>query len=499
MNNMKNMKDSKEGNNVPLGNLIYSGTRWTAFNKISSQIIRFVVSIVLARLLAPQDFGLMAMALVVTGFIEIFKDMGTVAAIVQRIDVDDYLLSSLFYLNLIFGVFCSGAIVFLSGPLAKFYGDPRLVNILLVLSLNFFITSASLVKKALLQRNMMFDKVAIVELVSIVVQGAGAIVLAYFGWGVWALVAGAVSSSLVSTLLFWLSISWTPKIYCKWKDIQSVLYFSLNLSGAQTLAYFMTNIDKLIIGKYLGASPLGYYDLARRLLSLPGATMSDVLGRVLFPSFSKIQNDNKQLREKYLRACGAIAIITFPLLCGVWVLAKPFILVVYGLKWEPVVPLIQILTPVAIMMSLAVSLGPMIYLTKGRTDLLFKWHIVVGVVSTLGYIAGLRWGMIGVAAGYLVSQILLTYPIFSIPFRLIGLKFTDMLKEIKPYALITFSMAVVVLLLKILLVDLLTMKTTLIICVAAGSIMYILITIKYKPKAYDDFQNTFMLNKLFKA
>jgi hypothetical protein len=117
----------------------------------------------------------------------------------------------------------------------------------------------------------------------------------------------------------------------------------------------------------------------------------------------------------------------------------------------------------------------------------------------LGYIAGLRWGMIGVAAGYLVSQILLTYPIFSIPFRLIGLKFTDMLKEIKPYALITFSMAVVVLLLKILLVDLLTMKTTLIICVAAGSIMYILITIKYKPKAYDDFQNTFMLNKLFKA
>ena len=224
--------------------------------------------------------------------------------------------------------------------------------------------------------------------------------------------------------------------------------------------------------------------------------MSDVLGRVLFPSFSKIQNDNPQLREKYLRACGAIAIVTFPLLCGVWVLAKPFILLVYGSNWEPVVPLIQILTPVAIMLSLAVSLGPMIYLTKGRTDLLFIWHIVFGIVSTMGYAVGLPWGMTGVATGYLVSQILITYPAFSIPFKLIDLKFTDMLKEIQPYAIITFCMSIVVLFLNRILLDYINLKLNLIICISVGVIVYIFLIVKYRPKSYYDFNNTFMINKL---
>ena len=488
---MLNDKD-KLINEIPLGNLIYSATRWTAFGKIFAQIVRFSVSIVLARLLAPQDFGLMAMALVVTCFIDLFKDMGTVASIIQKSDVDDDLLSSLFYLNLLFGVFCGSVLALFAGPLSRFYGDPRLVDILRVLGATFFITSASLVKKALMERNMMFDKIAKVELASVFIHGVSAIVFAYFGWGVWSLVLGALAASLASTILYWLSIPWHPILHFKWSDITPVLYFSMNLSGAQTLAYVMTNIDKLIVGRYLGASALGYYDLARRLLSIPGSTVSDVLNRVLFPGFSKIKDDNIQLKEKYLRACGAISIITFPVLCGLWVMAKPVILVVFGSKWEPVVPLIQVLTPVAIMLSLAVSTGPMIFLTKGRTDLLFKWHIVVGIISTLGYVAGLRWGINGVAIGYLISQIILTYPIFSIPFRLIDMKFIEMLHEIKPYASKTFCMMIAVYFFRTGLGNYLNIKTMLAVCVVIGAAIYIVLIIIYKPTAYEDFRKTFL-------
>ncbi len=475
---------------------IYSGTRWTTFNKISSQLIKFGVSIVLARLLTPQDFGLMAMAIVVTGFIEIFKDMGTVASIIQRLDIDDKLLSSLFYLNLMFGITLMGIILVSSNALANFYGDKRLVNILDILSITFPLTSTILVKKALLQRNMLFDKIAVVELTSMVVQGGVAIILGYLGWGVWSLIYGSISSAFVSTVLFWISVHWRPKLYCKWNDIKSVLFFSINLSGAQTLAYFMTNIDKLIIGRYLGASTLGFYDMARRLLTLPGATVTEILSRVLFPSFSKIQNDNKQLREKFLRTCGAIAIIIFPVLCGMCVLARPLILVVYGPTWEPVVPILQILTPVAIMLSFAVALGPMIYLTKGRTDLLFRWHVAFGIISTLGYIVGLKWGILGVAIGYLVSQIIVTYPAFAVPFRLIDLRFDDMLKELKPYASVTLYMVIVVYILNRVLMNYIVLKATLIICVMVGIVIYLATIIRSKPRAYEDFKNTFMLNGL---
>jgi len=404
-----------------------TNVKWASASRIGGQGFQFVTTVILARLLVPSDFGLIGMAMVVIGFVEVFRDLGTSAAIIQRQEVNDSILSSLFWCNVGFALLCALVVYLLSPLVATFYKETRLTPILLGLSLCLLFSGAGVLHSALLQKNLAFKVLARIELTSAFIGGGIAIGLALYGAGVWALVFQALFTSLASTILLWSRSAWRPSFIFSWAEIRSVSGYSLNLTGYRVFNYLARNADYLLIGRYLGATDLGYYTLAYQIMLYPVRNITAVMSRVLFPLFSKIQDDNLRFRNAYLKICFAIAIVVFPMMAGVWIVSKYLILAIFGHRWEPVILLLLILSPLGMIQAIGATVGP-IYQAKGRTDWIFLWGIGSGIFVTIAFVVGLQWGVVGVAGAYTIAGIILFYPNFIIPFRLIELKFGELIK-----------------------------------------------------------------------
>lgn len=383
----------------------YSSVRWSAFSKYGAQGVQFVISMVLARLLAPEYFGLLGMATVITGFVKVFKNLGFGSSIVQRKEVSDDLLSTLFWINL--GVcLLVGVIVLGISPLAAWmYDDPRVMPIIAVLSINFVFSGFTMVPTALLQRRMEFKKLAIREIGGVLAAGLTAIPLAWMGWGVWALVGSTLASSFIQMVLINLAVPFWPRLVYDRQGLSECLKFGLNITGFNIFNYFARNADNLIIGLFLGPTALGFYSLGYKLMLLPRDSVTRVISRVLFPKLSKLQDDDERLADVYLRATSAIAFVTFPLMAGLAVLAEPFVQVVLGEKWLPAVPLIQLLAPVGALQSIG-SVSGQLYTARGHTGKLFAVGVLSGILRTLGFLCGVPWGVQGVAVSYCITSAL---------------------------------------------------------------------------------------------
>ncbi|RMF97815.1 MAG: colanic acid exporter [Candidatus Schekmanbacteria bacterium] len=425
------------GRNGEIGSNIKSqsitGVRWSGIAQAGRQIAQLITTIVLARLLAPSEFGLISMAIVVIGFISIFKDLGTSAAVIQRRELSDELLSSIFWINTGFGTF-SMLLVFLGAPLgAMLYNNPQVTPVLQALSLGFFISGFTILHQALLERSLSFGTLAKIELAAVLSGSIAGIVLALLGAGVWSLVMQILTNVTMTTVLLWFSTSWRPRLVFNWNEVKSIKNYSLNLTGFAVFNYFARNADYLLIGRYLGAQDLGYYTLAYRILLFPVKNISKVISRVMFPVYSNLQDDNQRLANIYLKVSSTIALITFPLMAGVFTLSKPFIVSLFGTKWEPVILLIMILSPVGLIQSIGTTVGA-IYQAKGRTDIMFRWGLVTETCAIISFIVGLRWGVIGVAIAYAIVSFALFYPSFYIVFRLINLKVSNLIDYLyKPF------------------------------------------------------------------
>lgn len=408
-----------------------SGTKWSAISQFGRQGLGFVVTAILARLLSPDAYGLLGMAIVITGFIDIFKDLGTSAALIQRKELSDDLISSIFWVNALFGLLSTGIVVLIAPWVALFYHEPQVVPVLRVLSLSFVVSGLSIAQQALLTRQMIFDKLARIELMSVVVGAVVGIGMAASGMGVWSLVGQTLCGSIVITILLWIASPWRPQRTLDWSEVRSVASYGLNLSGFNILNYFVRNVDKILIGRYLGTTALGYYSVAYRLMLYPLGSVSNVLGRVLFPVFSQIQDDNARFRRAYLRVCASISLVTFPMMLGLWVVAEPFIAAFLGPRWMPVAVVLMILAPVGLVQSIGTTVGH-IYMAKGRTDWMFLWGIAVAALLLPSFMVGVRWGIVGVALAYLIVQLIAVYPNFAIPFKLIGLRVRDLAMALWP-------------------------------------------------------------------
>ncbi|MDP1545323.1 MAG: MOP flippase family protein [Anaerolineales bacterium] len=410
-----------------------SSVKWSALSQAGRQGTLILTTIILARLLAPSDFGLLGMAMVVIGFIEIFKDLGTTAAIIQKKELSEALLSSIFWVNVGFGMLAM-AVLFFSAPLGGLlYHEPGVVAILQVLSLSFFISSLSILQQALLQRLLAFQALARVEVSAVLCGAIVGIALASYGAGVWSLVFQSLITASITTIFLWFSSSWRPQRVFHWDEVKSVSSFSLNLVGFNIFNYFSRNADYFLIGRYLGAQDLGYYTLAYRILLFPLQNISSVIGRVMYPVYSGMQDDNHRFSTAYLKVMITIAFIVFPMMFGVLVLASPFVLVIFGENWRPAILLIMIFAPIGLLQSINAPTG-FIYQAKGRTDWLFRWGIGSGMFVVIAFIIGLQWGVVGVAVAYAIAVVILLYPSITIPFSLIDLKFIYFIQALyKPF------------------------------------------------------------------
>jgi PST family polysaccharide transporter len=422
---------------------VVKGAGLNAVARFGTQALSIACTGVVARLVPPRAYGLMGMAGVVIGFVGLFRDIGTTSAIIQRRDIDDGLLTSVFWLNLSMGLAVAG-VCWLTAPwVALFYREPALLGMLRVLSLLFLIPSLSGVNCALLVRELRFGPVAAMELIAGIAGLAAAVTGALLGAGVWSLVLNLLAISSVSTLAALWARPWWPKLHFSWAEIRSISGFGLNLSAYNIVTYFSRNADNLLIGKYLGAAPLGYYALAYNIMLFPVQAVSQTLGRVLFPAFAAMQSDHARFRQAYLRSSAAVAFFTFPLMAGAAVLAPELIALFLGPRWGPVVPVLRVLAPIGMLQSLTANTGH-IYLATGSTRAMFRWGTLFSVVLVAGFVAGLPWGVMGVAAIYAVLSLLLIIPTLAIPFRLIGLPLTALWKSVQLIVVSTAAMAAVV-------------------------------------------------------
>lgn len=423
------------------GAAVVAGASWTALARAGLQAFSIVSAAVLARFLSPRAYGLAAMAQTAIVFAALFREIGASAAIIREKQLDDDLLTSLFWLNLGLN-FCVAAACCLGAPfVAGFFKEPAFPAVFQALSLSFLITAASTVQSTLMNRGFQFARIAAVELLGGAAGLATAIVSATLGAGVWSIIAGTlVNVAVMSTLYITLS-PWRPRLSFSRRRLAPVAGFGLNLSGFNIVNYFDRNADNLLIGRYLGAAPLAYYNFAYTLMLYPLQTISWTMGRVLFPAFAQMQDDLERFGRAYLRACAAIAFVTFPLMAGATALAPELIAVLLGPKWRPVAPLVRILAPVGMVQSIGTTTG-YIYMAMGKTSTMFRWSLVSTGLTVAGFVIGLHWGVGGVASSYAIVTLLTLFPVFWIPFRFIRLRVRDLWIALWPITSATAAMAI---------------------------------------------------------
>lgn len=467
--------------NAEIKQRVINGSIWTIFSNISTNSVSFAVTVVLARLLTPEDFGIVAISAVFVGIVTLFQDLGMGSAIIQRQNIDDDYLSTSFSVSLLSGVAIAIVLAAVSPLVAYFYGKEVLKYILLFSTIGFILSPFTSIHTTLLTKGMEFRKLALVNILSQILSGIISVMLALLGYGVWSLVAGKIVSQPLLIPLIWRLVRWRPRLKIVKKCFNDLFGFGSNLLGFNIIHYISSNSDNLIIGKYLGPQALGYYSVAFNLMLKPLPLISWSIGKVLFPIFSTMQDDNERTRVLYLKVMRTISLITFPMMTGLIMVADEFILTAYGAQWGPAALPLKLLCVVGILQSVSTT-GGVIYISHGRPDLNFKVGAFSSALAVLSFIIGIRWGLIGLITGYIIVSV----PIFFIgqhfANRLIGLKMPDFLKSLAPASACSLVMATALSILKYINLTSFHMNisTALIAFVLTGVISYIASTIVFR-------------------
>jgi len=419
------------------------GVRWVASAQITVQLGRLALAIVMARLLVPADFGVVSLVMIFIAFVDIaLGDVGTAAAIVQRQDLSDEEISTLFWFNVALGILSTAAAQ-VAAPLMKHALDhPDVVMAFRVVSVTFAIAGFRMAHHAVLRRDLRYRALATLDWTSFVVNASVAIFLAANGGGFWSIIFGTLAANVAMTVGVWATSGFRPVFTYDWSHLRSVASFSLNLSAFRIVNFFSAQGDRFLVGAYIGVDSLGYYSQANRLVRYPLDTAAIVYRRVLVPAMSKDQNDNRRLRAAFLRSTGASAVTVVPFTLLAAVLAEPLILALPGEQWLPAVPLLRLLAIVGLINTVAGQSG-VVFMVKGRTDMLLYWGTTAAAITMAGYIIGLQWGVVGVAWGYVIAMSLLILPSFYFPMKLIDTPMRMLWHQLKRIALAGVLLAAV--------------------------------------------------------
>jgi len=409
---------------------VLTGARYTTLTSILQYVFSFAISVAMARLLDPETFGLLAMATVFTSINNLLVDFGTRDAIIRHEKVDRSFLSSVFWFNTAIGVIVSSIMLLASQLIANFYGFPILRWIVCLTSVKIIFSAMGIVPRAILMRNMNFKATFFEKMIVIPVSGIIAIVLALQGFGVWSLVAQQVMTVIVGTVLVWVFAAWFPKPSADIDHIRQIFPFSSYLSVTKFSNYFTKQGDLFLIGKFLGAVPLGIYSKGYGILRKPLKLVNGSILPVLFSAISKIQQDPPKLRSVYLQASKSMALIYFPIWVGGVLLAEPFVISLLGERWEPVVPLFPIFLTNLLFVAQA-SIGSHYLKALGEAQKLFVAILVSSVVIVSSFVIGLRWGTKGVAMGYCLATVFEYILLTTLVCRLINLSMMKILLNLK--------------------------------------------------------------------
>lgn len=416
------------------------GVVWTGLRRFGEQGIQTVTTIILARILSPQEFGVIGIANIFILFANTINQLGVAGAIIQRKEIDEGHLSSAFWANMVTGVVLCLIMTGLSYPAAVFFKNVQVQPVLATLSLIFILGAFRIVQNARFSRTFQFGKLASIAIGEMLANSVVAIVLAVQGFGVWSLVWGRLFGVLTGGIIAWGQSPWRPKFLFEMEKFKQLFRFGMYTLMTNILTYFGQNLDYILIGRFLGTGPLGVYTMAYNMVTLPQRKISTMITGVAFSVFSRIQDDNKRMARNYLNMLRYISFVTFPLLTGLMVLAPLFVRVVLSEKWEAAIVPMQILCVLGMYSSLSTTTGS-IFCAKGRPDLELKTDIVLltGLVCFLS--VGVRFGINGVALAVTLMSFVSKPFIFAIIARLLEIRLWDIYKASAPAFISSVGMA----------------------------------------------------------
>jgi O-antigen/teichoic acid export membrane protein len=387
------------------------GAAWSAAGRVANRGIQFTASLVLARLLDPRDFGLFATVAVFTQFAQIFFELGMGASLVQLRDLREEDLSTVFWINALGGVVFAGLMAGVGPFIADFFGEPRLSALTPLVAVSFTV-NLGVCHLALLQRSMRFKAIAKSEIASAVVGVAVSLGLATAGAGVVSLALGPAAQSLAMSVLVWRLVPWRPHRFIVGSSVRRIWRFTGGLLGFNVLNYWGRNADNLLIGRFVGATALGYYSRAFNLMAMQVQETGQVVGRVLLPTLASMQHDPVRVAGAYRRTVRLMNLVTVPALVGVAAVSPALVPLLWGDKWQPMVPILSVICLAGVPQSLTTSAG-WIFQSQGRTGQMFRNASISSGLGIAAMAYGVQWGALGVAWAVLArSWLFLPLPLF---------------------------------------------------------------------------------------
>lgn len=412
---------------------------WSFLERFGQQGIQFIIGIILARLLLPEDFGLIAMLTIFISIAHLFIDSGFGNALIQKKNTRYIDECSIFYFNIFLGCF-STFLLCLGAPwIAVFYNQPILKPLIYALSLNLIISALCLIQTTLLRKRVDFKTLLKISLIASIVSGAIGIIMALNGFGVWSLVTQSLSSNILRTALMWLFNSWRPSLAFSFISLRDMLSFSSRLLASGIINTVSKNIYLAVIGKLFPPADLGFYSRADRLQQLPVSNMARIISRVTFPVFSSIQDNKPRLKKGTRKALIMLVMINFPMMIGLITVARPLVLVLLTDQWAPCIPYLQLLCGVGLLYPLHV-INLNVLLAQGRSDLFFRLEVIKAILEIVMIAITYRWGIVVMICGQIIISCLSYFLNAYYTGKMLDYPITEQIKDLMPILALSIIM-----------------------------------------------------------
>lgn len=475
--------------------IIYS-LIWKFLERGGTQVVQFIIQVVLARLLMPEDYGIIAIVMIFISIANVFVQNGFNTALIQKKMIDNIDLSSVFFLNLFVALILYIIIFFVSPFIAKFYDLPIITNVFRILSLTLFFGAINSIQQAIVARKLQFKRYFLSSLVGIIISAFVGIVLAYNNYGVWSLVFQQLSNTLIITIVLWFTVKWRPNLSFSITRVKSLFSFGWKILCSSLIDTIYNNIYDLVIGKKYSSKDLAFYNKGKQFPSVIIQNMNSSISSVMLPVFSKQQDNKDKLKKLMRRSIVTSSYIVFPISIGLIVVAKPLIITVLTEKWINAVVFLQLLAMNYAFWPIHTSNLQAIN-SLGKSDIYLKLEIIKKILGIIILIITIPMGLIPMAIGQIVTGIISTFINAYPNKKLLNYSYFEQIKDILPSLLISIMMGLI-----ISLINLFNFSNliTLILQVIFGIIIYVILSVIFKLDCFLYLFNTWksLLNSKFR-
>ena len=429
---------------------VVSGAAWSGISQIVSQGLRFVSIIFLARILTPEDFGLIAMVSIITTIAGNLIDFGFIEVLIQRKEITRQHLVTSFWVILMTGTLLCILVVSLSHLISLFFNDSRVGPLLSVTSIIFIIQSSAAVHSALLRRKLLFFQAALADMADAFGYILGALSAAYAGLGVWSLVIGNICGNTPGVILRWILSGWRPGFSFHLSSFQDLWKFGLNILGTRLVYITLDKLDYLVLGKFLLPAALGFYSQAFRIARIPSDSLGAIGNRVILPALSLVQDENQRLQQALLRGESFLSIIGLPLFFGMAVVAPELVLVLIGSQWIPSILPLRVLCISGAIAVLNIGV-PAVFLAKGKPGVNLKLSLLQMGLLIPSLLFAVRYGILGVSITVSAISLIVWLVRQIFVHQVINLSFKNYLLSLRPALIASLIMTIGLLILRYLL------------------------------------------------